>query len=77
MLGKILNDRWVPNNPLTPDDPLIHDERQGGVCRAVSGKVLVDHWVPNDALASNDPLISDKHQGKACHVMSGKVPDNR
>ena len=42
-----------------PDDPLIHDDHQGGTCHAMSGKVPDDRWVPNDPLVPDDPLIPD------------------
>ena len=40
--GKVLDDRWVPYDPLVPDDPLIYDDRQDETCRMVLGKVPDD-----------------------------------
>ena len=47
------NDRWVPNDLLVLDDPLIRDDRQGGTCHAVSRKV------PNNSLVHDDQLIHE------------------
>ena len=70
MLGKVLDDRWVLDNPLVPNDQLICDNHQGRAFRIVSGKV------PDDRLVPNDPLICDDYQGKVSCVVSRKVPDN-
>ena len=65
----------VPNDPLVPDDSLIHDNLQGGACCAVFGKVPDDYWVPDDPLVPNDPWIHDDRQGRACHVLSRSLCD--
>ena len=59
MLGKVLDDRWVPNDPLVHDDQLICDDRQGGVCHTVSGRVPNDRWLPDDPFVFDDTLIRD------------------
>ena len=53
-----------------PDNPLIRDNRQGRVCRAVSKKV------PDDPLVPDNPLIHDDYQGGVCYAVSRKVPDD-
>ena len=48
-----------------PDNPLIRDNYQGGVCYAVSRKV------------PDDSLICNNRQGGACCTVLGKVLNNR
>ena len=53
-----------------PNDPLIRDDHQGGVCRTVSRKI------PNDLLGPDNLLIRDDRQGGASHAVTRKVPNN-
>ena len=55
VLGKVPDNRWVPN------DSLICDDCQGGARHVVSKKVLDDCWVPDDPLVPKDPFIRDDH----------------
>ena len=55
MLGKVPDNRWVPN------DSLIRDDCQDEARHVVSKKVLDDYWVPNDPLVPKDPFIHDDH----------------
>ena len=75
MSGKVSEDRWVPDDPLVPEDhqgktcsavlekvpgdQLICDDRQGGVCHTVSGRVPNDRWLPDDPFVFDDTLIRD------------------
>nr|POE96332.1 hypothetical protein CFP56_49732 [Quercus suber] len=86
---RVLDDRWVPNDPLVLDNPLIRGRpSRWSVPRDVrEAKVLDDRWVPDDPLVLDDPLIRDDCQGEMCHmvlgkggtcrVMLGKVPNDR
>jgi len=51
---KVLDDRWVPDNPLVLEDSLIRDYCQGEACCAVLGKVPDDPLVPDDLLIRDD-----------------------
>ena len=58
MSGKVPDDHWVP------DDLMIRDNRQGGMCHTVLGKVPNNCWVLDDSLVLDDPLICDDRQAK-------------
>ena len=63
-VGKGSDNRWVLDDPLVHDNQLIHVNRQGGACHAMSRRVPDNRRVFDDPLVHDDQLIRANRQGK-------------